>query len=104
MLTISDSQMNQLLDITIDKYIVKANENLIAENITNYTIPQLKKIIKDALGANIKKESQVYQYIKIVINEPQLQEIHKPDWLKNILYIDVNAESKLTAIRRHLNL
>ena len=62
----------------------------------------LVRIINDAIGAEIKTEHDIYEYGKLALVTPPLLELKKPAWALNILYADVDPETKINALKEYL--
>lgn len=102
MLIISDIQMEQMQNAKINSFIDRAKKILINSGNESIIDSDIKMLVNDAFGANIRSEQDVFEYIKLAMLNNELMEKPMPDWLKNILYLNANPAAKIDKIGRIL--
>jgi hypothetical protein len=106
MLFIRKQQIDKLQEIYSNQFYSELHQELLLDqelvNRETITIEELKRIVNDAIGANIKEENLIYQFCVIVLNNRIL--FNKPFqvWIKNILYSDGSSDYKINCISDYI--
>lgn len=101
MLTILNSQIAELKEISISRFILKIKLLCSKEGINIPNDDKLREYILKAEGAGIVDSTNIVEYVKLAMKYKELQSTQKTI-IKNILYINSSAEAKIAKLKEVL--
>lgn len=103
MFTITNHQLDHFRRQSMNEFVNFLAFKLHGEGIQFSDKELLVNLINQAKGAGIISKHLIYEFCKLMLIN-NLYTFHiKPDWLKNILYVNAESESKIEAIKAYID-